>query len=88
VLKLKVFCAISTVDDNIMYFSGRRVCLGEALARVELYLYFTTLLQQFTLKLPEDSPLPGMKGTYGITRAPYPYKLLAIKRRGCNLDSD
>ncbi|XP_064633681.1 cytochrome P450 2F3-like [Lineus longissimus] len=76
-------------SEYVIPFSvGRRVCLGEALAKVELYIYFTTLLQRFTLKLPEGAPDPDMKGTYGITRAPHPHSLLAIKRSGCNLDSD
>ncbi|XP_064203283.1 cytochrome P450 2K1-like [Anguilla rostrata] len=69
--------------DAFMPFSaGRRICVGETLAKMELFLFFTSLLQRFTFKpppgvLPEDldiSPCPG------LTSSPVPYKLCAISR--------
>ncbi|XP_056608081.1 cytochrome P450 2K1-like [Triplophysa dalaica] len=69
--------------DAFMPFSaGRRICVGESLARMELFLFFASLVQNFRF-----TPPPGvsgddlqLKGIVGITLNPSPHKLCAIKR--------
>lgn len=53
--------------------SGRRVCMGEQLAKMELFLSVTNLLQTFHFRLPEGAPRPPLQGRFGLTLAPCPY---------------
>ncbi|XP_061568787.1 cytochrome P450 2K1-like [Cololabis saira] len=67
--------------DAFMPFSaGRRVCLGEGLARMELFLFFTSLLQHFRF-----TPPPGvsedeldLSPVVGFTLSPLPQNLCAV----------
>ncbi|NXT01546.1 CP2J2 protein, partial [Jacana jacana] len=63
----------------IPFSIGKRSCLGELLARSELFLYFTSLLQKFTFQAPPDTTLT-LKFKLGITMAPQPYKICAVPR--------
>ncbi|NXU58126.1 CP2J2 protein, partial [Turnix velox] len=66
--------------ESFMPFSiGKRSCLGELLARSELFLFFTSLLQKFTFQPPPDTTLTH-DFKLGITIAPAPYKICAVPR--------
>uniref|UniRef100_A0A674IS12 Cytochrome P450 2D15 n=1 Tax=Terrapene triunguis TaxID=2587831 RepID=A0A674IS12_9SAUR len=62
------------------FSAGRRMCLGEQLARKELFLFFTTLLQHFTFHIPEDQPRPRDDGYYVLIHSPDSYELCASPR--------
>ncbi|XP_078703606.1 cytochrome P450 2U1-like [Branchiostoma floridae x Branchiostoma belcheri] len=71
---------INKPESFLPFSGGRRVCLGEQLARMELFLFFSTLLQSFTFRPPEDAPRPTTEGVFGITLKPHPFKLCSIPR--------
>ncbi|XP_038934457.1 cytochrome P450 2D10 isoform X1 [Rattus norvegicus] len=67
--------------EAFMPFSaGRRACLGEPLARMELFLFFTCLLQHFSFSVPAGQPRPSTLGNFAISVAPLPYQLCAAVR--------
>ncbi|XP_038059989.1 cytochrome P450 2U1-like [Patiria miniata] len=67
-------------EHFLPYGIGRRMCPGERLARMELFLFFTHLLHRFSFSLPLGAPQPSLKGRMGITLAPQPYRLVARSR--------
>uniref|UniRef100_A0A9L0KD03 Cytochrome P450 n=1 Tax=Equus asinus TaxID=9793 RepID=A0A9L0KD03_EQUAS len=68
-------------QEAFMPFSaGRRSCLGEPLARMELFLFFTCLLQRFSFSVPAGQPRPSDHGVFGFLVTPSPYQLCAEPR--------
>uniref|UniRef100_A0A2K6UHS7 Cytochrome P450 family 2 subfamily F member 1 n=1 Tax=Saimiri boliviensis boliviensis TaxID=39432 RepID=A0A2K6UHS7_SAIBB len=59
------------------FSAGRRLCLGESLARMELFLYLTATLQNFSLQplgAPEDIDLTPAFSS-GLGNLPRPFQL-------------
>ncbi|XP_053577731.1 cytochrome P450 2G1 [Bombina bombina] len=69
-------------NDGFMPFSlGKRICAGEGLARMELFLFISTILQNFTLRSSLDiEELDLSPELSGFGNVPHPYKICFIQR--------
>lgn len=63
-----------------MFFPGKRSCVGEFLARPELFLFFTTLLQRFDILPPEGQDRVECREIYVVTLYPTPFEVRMIPR--------
>uniref|UniRef100_A0A8C8SGL7 unspecific monooxygenase n=1 Tax=Pelusios castaneus TaxID=367368 RepID=A0A8C8SGL7_9SAUR len=68
--------------EAFMPFSaGKRVCLGESLARMEVFLFLTTILQHYTLEpLVDPGDLDAIPIESGLGNIPRPYELRLLPR--------
>lgn len=63
--------------------TGKRICLGEGIARNELFLFFTTILQQFSVAgpvAPKDIDLTPRES--GVGKLPPTYQIRFLPRGG------
>uniref|UniRef100_A0A8D0D619 Cytochrome P450 2J2-like n=1 Tax=Sander lucioperca TaxID=283035 RepID=A0A8D0D619_SANLU len=62
----------------IPFSTGKRACLGESLAKMHLFIFFTSFMQHFTFSMPAGVK-PVMDFHFGITLAPREYEILGSK---------
>ncbi|XP_071755036.2 cytochrome P450 2C3-like [Centroberyx gerrardi] len=68
-------------DAFLAFSAGPRVCLGELLARMELFLILVTLLRHFVFAWPEDAASPDLTPVFAGIQSPKPYRV-AFRLRG------
>lgn len=70
---------LRAADQSFLSFgAGRRVCVGEALARMELFVFLSNILYRYDI-LPDGTP-PDLEGVFSVVLKPKPYKI-KLRRR-------
>ncbi len=66
-------------SEKLIPFSvGKRVCPGEGLARVEIFLFFVGLLQKFEFRPVDPSNPPPLAYKSGTTAIPHPFNVVLV----------
>ncbi|XP_055631206.1 methyl farnesoate epoxidase-like [Toxorhynchites rutilus septentrionalis] len=60
--------------------AGKRRCLGESLAKSNLFLFFASFMHAFIVEPAVDGQLPQLEGIDGITLSPKPYRVFLKER--------
>ncbi|XP_072263486.1 cytochrome P450 2K4-like isoform X2 [Pyxicephalus adspersus] len=62
------------------FSAGRRSCIGETLAKMELFLFFTSLMQKFTFHAAPGVTNFNVKPSVGLTVTPLSPKICCVPR--------
>ncbi|CAG0902933.1 unnamed protein product [Darwinula stevensoni] len=66
-------------DKVIGFGVGRRSCLGEGLARMELFLFITNIVKHFRIEYPAGRPSPNLIGKHALTYLPQEYEIMPAR---------
>lgn len=77
--RFEIYCHVTYLFIFFFIFKGKRMCLGDELGRMLLFLFGAGILHQFSLSIPGGAPV-DLDGECGITLTPKPYKLHLVPR--------
>nr|XP_028604685.1 cytochrome P450 1A1-like isoform X2 [Podarcis muralis] len=69
----------SLAEKVLIFGMGIRKCLGEEVARNEVFVILTTILQQLRLEKPPEDHL-DLNPIYGLSMSPKPYRIKVLLR--------
>lgn len=67
-------------EQYLPFGVGKRRCMGEMLAKSDLFLFISTLLQNFSFLVPPGHPIPTAKPLDGATASVRQYTALLVSR--------
>ena len=67
-------------EEHIPFLFGPRNCVGESLARMELFLFVSTMVQKFEFLRVKGESLPDLQSVAGFRQFPRDYRLRAMIR--------
>ena len=69
-----------THTSFLPFSAGKRVCFGEALAKMELFLIVSQVFQRFEFRKVEGEDAPKLEGHVFLTHQPRAFRVAAIER--------
>lgn len=77
--KGKITANSGFAESFMVFGAGRRRCIGEFLAKIEIFLFFTLLMQRCSFAESPDEKL-SLERKFGLTVKPKPFKIVATER--------
>ncbi|XP_067003245.1 probable cytochrome P450 303a1 [Anabrus simplex] len=71
---------LSVPEQFTPFGLGKHRCMGENMAKANVFLFMATLLQNFNFSLPPDTPPPTTEHIDGVTPSPKPFEALITLR--------
>uniref|UniRef100_A0A0B7BVS1 Cytochrome P450 n=1 Tax=Arion vulgaris TaxID=1028688 RepID=A0A0B7BVS1_9EUPU len=72
---------LKVLEQFIPFGIGRRVCLGESLAKTGLFLYMASMFQRFHFLPSNPNSIPELKYQGGLVVATVPYEVKMVERK-------
>ena len=60
----------------MLFVAGPRQCLGQTLAKQELFIFLVSLLQKFTITAKDPEDLPKLSGSVGGVYYPDEFEIV------------
>ncbi|CAG5115327.1 unnamed protein product [Candidula unifasciata] len=73
--------ALANSEQFMPFGTGRRVCLGESLAKMELFQFLSNMFQRFQFLPATPDNIPPLEYTAGAVIAPKPYLVRMVERK-------
>ncbi|CAG7679457.1 unnamed protein product [Allacma fusca] len=71
--------ALINTEKIVPFSTGKRYCIGESIARDELFLFIANIFYKFNLICTENKP--DLNPCQGVTSPPKPYEVIFIRRQ-------
>ena len=71
---------VTKPDEFIPFFFGSRACLGESLAKMELFLFIANIIQNFRFVADNEENLPSLAGEFRTVHVPGKFRIRVIPR--------